>query len=82
MEELEVTLKLLEVSHKFHNNIISSMHVFTIQLTSQPQRADIIILPMKEVAHEEEEEEESKSDDPKLDFEVIDALLDALDLDE
>ena len=59
------------------------MHVFTIQLTSQPQRADIIILPMKEVANEnEEEEEESKSDDPKLDFEVIDALLDALDLDE
>ena len=48
----------------------------------QPQRADIIILPMKEVAHEEEEEEESKSDDPKLDFEVIDALLDALDLEE
>ena len=83
MEELEVTLKLLEVSHRFHNNIISSMHVFTIQLTSQPQRADIIILPMKEVANEaEEEEEESKSDDPKLDFEVIDALLDALDLDE
>ena len=49
----------------------------------QPQRADIIILPMKEVANEaEEEEEESKSDDPKLDFEVIDALLDALDLEE
>jgi len=48
VEELEVTLKLLE-----------------------------------EVANEaEEEEEESKSDDPKLDFEVIDALLDALDLDE
>merc|ERR1712037_358487 len=48
VEELEVTLKLLE-----------------------------------EVADEaEEEEEESKSDDPKLDFEVIDALLDALDLDE
>ena len=37
----------------------------------------------KEVANEaEEEEEESKSDDPKLDFEVIDALLDALDLEE
>jgi hypothetical protein len=48
VEELEVTLKLLE-----------------------------------EVANEaEEEEEESRSDDPKLDFEVIDALLDALDLDE
>ena len=87
MEELEVTLKLLEVSHKFHNNIISSMHMFTIQLTkgwsTTKSRHYIIILPMKEVANEaEEEEEESKSDDPKLDFEVIDALLDALDLEE
>lgn len=48
VEELEVTLKLLE-----------------------------------EVADEAEEEEESKSDDgSKVDFEVIDALLDAIDLDE
>lgn len=38
---------------------------------------------MKEVADEAEEEEESKSDDgSKVDFEVIDALLDAIDLDE
>merc|ERR1712126_648190 len=51
VEELEVTLKLLE-----------------------------------EAAQEEEEEAKSKSDDesndPKVDFEVIDALLDAIDLDE
>merc|ERR1712126_82822 len=51
VEELEVTLKLLE-----------------------------------EVAEDAEEEDKSKSDDessdPKVDFEVIDALLDAIDLDE
>jgi len=48
VEELEVTLKLLE-----------------------------------EVADEaEEEEQESKSDNTKVDFELIDALLDAIDLDE
>jgi len=51
VEELEVTLKLLE-----------------------------------EVADEAEEEDKSKKDDessnPKVDFEVIDALLDAIDLDE
>ena len=41
----------------------------------------LIILSFKEAAEEAEAEVDSKSD-AKTDFEVIDALLDAIDLDE
>ena len=44
-------------------------------------KSDFIILSFKEAAEEAEAEVDSKSE-AKTDFEVIDALLDAIDLDE
>jgi hypothetical protein len=46
------------------------------------EELEVTLKLLEEVADEAEEEDESKSDNTKVDFEVIDALLDAIDLDE